>query len=206
MQKEVLCFGDSNVFGYNPSDGSRYPVDIRWSGLVKEYFKNKLKIVEAGCNNRTIFENPNGKNYSGIDILKEYLLKKYFGIVFLIGINDFQNIYTISDETLYLGLENLILISRKIVPDIKILLLCPNKLDDRILSGPFSLLFDKKSISKSQSVEKIYSNIAKKYKTDYINLNDFVKTSSIDGLHYDVNNHKIIFSLVKNIIDKWIYN
>lgn len=206
MQKEVLCFGDSNVFGYNPSDGSRYPADIRWSGLVKEYFKNKLKIVEAGCNNRTIFENPNGKNYSGIDILKEYLLKKYFGIVFLIGINDFQNIYTISDETLYLGLENLILISRKIVPDIKILLLCPNKLDDRILSGPFSLLFDKKSISKSQSVEKIYSNIAKKYKTDYINLNDFVKTSSIDGLHYDVNNHKIIFSLVKNIIDKWIYN
>ncbi len=206
MQKEVLCFGDSNVFGYNPSDGSRYPVDIRWSGLVKEYFKNKLKIVEAGCNNRTIFKNPNGKNYSGIDILKEYLLKKYFGIVFLIGINDFQNIYTISDETLYLGLENLILISRKIVPDIKILLLCPNKLDDRILSGPFSLLFDKKSISKSQSVEKIYSNIAKKYKTDYINLNDFVKTSSIDGLHYDVNNHKIIFSLVKNIIDKWIYN
>ena len=206
MQKEVLCFGDSNVFGYNPSDGSRYPVDIRWSGLVKEYFKNKLKIVEAGCNNRTIFENPNGKNYSGIDILKEYLLKKYFGIVFLIGINDFQNIYTISDETLYLGLENLILISRKIVPDIKILLLCPNKLDDRILSGPFSLLFDKKSISKSQSVEKIYSNIAKKYKTDYINLNDFLKTSSIDGLHYDVHNHKIIFSLVKNIIDKWIYN
>lgn len=33
----VLCFGDSNTFGYDPRSylGSRYPADIRWTGLLQ---------------------------------------------------------------------------------------------------------------------------------------------------------------------------
>ena len=39
--KTVLCFGDSNTFGYDPqgvASGTRfrYPVDVRWPGVLHE--------------------------------------------------------------------------------------------------------------------------------------------------------------------------
>ena len=35
--ERILCFGDSNTFGYDPRSclGARYPADIRWTGLLQ---------------------------------------------------------------------------------------------------------------------------------------------------------------------------
>ena len=35
--KRILCFGDSNTYGYDPRSyfGSRYPADVRWTGLLQ---------------------------------------------------------------------------------------------------------------------------------------------------------------------------
>ena len=40
--KKILCYGDSNTFGYVPEDGSRYPKNIRWTGILGEYLGNKV--------------------------------------------------------------------------------------------------------------------------------------------------------------------
>ena len=52
--KKILCYGDSNTFGYNPKDGSRFGEKIRFSGILKEKLKN-FEIIEKGLNNRTAF-------------------------------------------------------------------------------------------------------------------------------------------------------
>ena len=35
--KRIICFGDSNVYGYDPRSylGDRYPADVRWTGLLE---------------------------------------------------------------------------------------------------------------------------------------------------------------------------
>lgn len=35
--KRIVCFGDSNVYGYDPRSylGDRYPVNVRWTGLLE---------------------------------------------------------------------------------------------------------------------------------------------------------------------------
>lgn len=35
--KKLVCFGDSNVYGYDPRSflGGRYPADVRWTGLLQ---------------------------------------------------------------------------------------------------------------------------------------------------------------------------
>ncbi len=35
--KRIVCFGDSNVYGYDPRSwmGDRYPEDVRWTGRLK---------------------------------------------------------------------------------------------------------------------------------------------------------------------------
>ena len=47
--KNILCFGDSNTYGYNPADGSRFPEDVRWTGLLQEKAKRGgYRIIEEG--------------------------------------------------------------------------------------------------------------------------------------------------------------
>ena len=51
---KILCFGDSNTYGYDPRSyfGDRYPVQCRWVDLLAE--KLNAEIINAGENGREI--------------------------------------------------------------------------------------------------------------------------------------------------------
>ena len=36
MQKNILCFGDSNTHGYNSKTGGRFDVNERWTKLYRK--------------------------------------------------------------------------------------------------------------------------------------------------------------------------
>lgn len=50
--KKLVCYGDSNTYGHDPRSwlGSRYPVDVRWTGLLGASYA----VTEAGQNGREI--------------------------------------------------------------------------------------------------------------------------------------------------------
>ena len=54
----VLCFGDSNTYGYDPRSflGERYPADVRWTGLLSR--ETGWRVLEAGQNGREIPHTP----------------------------------------------------------------------------------------------------------------------------------------------------
>src|SRR5688572_13370016 len=51
--KTILCFGDSNTWGYVPGTGKRYPRSERWPGVLQETLGNEFLIIEEGLNART---------------------------------------------------------------------------------------------------------------------------------------------------------
>lgn len=60
MVKRILCFGDSNTYGYIPGgNGRRYGPDVRWTGLLSAWLKPECLIIEEGLPGRTtVFEDP----------------------------------------------------------------------------------------------------------------------------------------------------
>jgi lysophospholipase L1-like esterase len=60
--RTLLCFGDSNTWGYEPgTDGRRYPLSVRWPGVAAAALGDAWHVVEAGLNGRTtVFEDPLG--------------------------------------------------------------------------------------------------------------------------------------------------
>ena len=66
----VLCYGDSNTFGYIPETGMRYSRDIRYPGRLQKLLGDDYAVIEEGCNGRTtIHDDPvdgwkNGLDYS----------------------------------------------------------------------------------------------------------------------------------------------
>lgn len=191
--KKILCFGDSNTFGYNPNNGSRYNENSRWTGILKNLCKNNYEIIEAGCNNRTAFSNnPDGIQFTGYMILPEYLKKFYDIIILAIGINDLQKFYNPALEEFETGIENLIKKIRESLPNCNIIILSPSHITENILNSNFRFMFNQTSIEKSKQITPIYEKIANKYNCKFLDLNKIVTTSKIDGLHYDIEEHKKI--------------
>lgn len=191
--KKILCFGDSNTFGYNPNNGSRYNENSRWTGILKNLCKNNYEIIEAGCNNRTAFSNnPDGIQFTGYKVLPEYLKKFYDIIILAIGINDLQKFYNPTLEEFETGIENIIKKIRENNPNCDIIILSPSYITENILNSNFRFMFNQTSIEKSKQITSIYKKIANKYNCKFLDLNKIVTTSKIDGLHYEVEEHKKI--------------
>lgn len=53
MCRRLLCYGDSNTYGYDPRSylGGRYPESIRWTALLREY---GWDVINRGENGRSI--------------------------------------------------------------------------------------------------------------------------------------------------------
>lgn len=201
--KKVLCFGDSNTYGFVPEKRTRYDKNTRWTGVLQALCGSDFSIIEGGCNNRTAFvDNPAGAEQTGYKILPEYFTKDYFDIVVLaIGINDLQLFFRPTLEEFEQGIEKLIKITKDLSPNAKIILVCPSKLDlAGIKSGVFSFQFDEISVEKSYHLPQIYKKLAEKHACKLVDLNEIVKVSPLDGLHFSAESHKkIAENLYKNL-------
>lgn len=195
--KKILCFGDSNTYGYIPNNGARYDKNTRWTGVLSLLSHGKFKIIEDGCNNRTAFAaNPAGKIFTGYEILPELLTDDFDAVVLAIGINDTQFLYNLSSIEIASGVEKLINIVKVKSPQAKILLVAPSILTDDVLNGNFACLFDRTSIEKSRQLPLLYQKIAEKQNIEFLDLNSVAKTSSLDGLHYAPEQHLKIAQVI----------
>ena len=53
--KRILCYGDSNTWGYIPSsDHERYPIDVRYPRVLASLLGNEYEVIEEGLPGRTI--------------------------------------------------------------------------------------------------------------------------------------------------------
>ena len=43
--KTVLCFGDSNTWGYDPATRSRFPSHVRWTGVIAERLWDGYRVI-----------------------------------------------------------------------------------------------------------------------------------------------------------------
>lgn len=201
--KKILCFGDSNTYGYIPNNGARYDKNTRWTGVLSLLSHGKFKIIEDGCNNRTAFAaNPAGKIFTGYEILPELLTGDFDAVVLAIGINDTQFLYNLSSIEIASGVEKLINIVKVKSPQAKILLVAPSILTDDVLNGNFACLFDRTSIEKSRQLPLLYQKIAEKQNIKFLDLNSVAKTSSLDGLHYAPEQHLKIAQVIFTILSE----
>ena len=53
MCRRLLCYGDSNTYGYDPRSylGGRYPDSVRWTALLRQY---GWQVCDRGENGRSI--------------------------------------------------------------------------------------------------------------------------------------------------------
>ncbi len=57
--KTVVCYGDSNTWGYDPHTKTRFPSDVRWTGVLRQELGVDYLVIEEGLNGRTtVWDDP----------------------------------------------------------------------------------------------------------------------------------------------------
>ena len=191
--KKVLCYGDSNTFGFNSKDNLRYDEHTRWTAVLQKNLGAEYKVINEGMPNRTGFvDNPEGILYSSQKHFPA-TLSQYDSLdtlILAIGTNDLMFQYNITFDTVDKGLNNLIKMAKEKTKNI--IIIPPTILNENILNSFFASMFDETSIKKSKEVVKIFEQIADKNQCIYFDINEFASPCDIDGLHYDEISHKLI--------------
>lgn len=201
--KKILCYGDSNTFGFNPKDGSRFDENTRWTALLQKHLKNNYEVIEEGMCDRTGFcDNTKGFLYSSQRHLPKFLSKseKFDIIILAIGTNDLQFQYNMGFNAVQRGLAALIKTAQEKAD--KVIIIPPVILNENILNGYFKIQFDETSITKSRKIGTIYRKLSNALNCCYFDINKTALPSDTDGLHYDETAHKIIADKLAEFIKK----
>ncbi len=68
--KTIVCFGDSNTWGFAPISKARYDRDTRWPGVLRNALGGGYLVIEEGQNGRTtVWDDPIEANKNGATYL-----------------------------------------------------------------------------------------------------------------------------------------
>ena len=201
--KKIICYGDSNTFGFNTVDNSRFDENTRWTSVLQKKLGAEYEVINEGMCDRTGFvANPKGFIFSAQEHFPELISQtgEIDILILWVGTNDLQSQYDISSEIIEKGLDNLINIAKAKAKNI--IIIPPVILNEKILDGNFSYQFDRTGIVKSRKIGDIFKTMANIYNCKYFDINKITIPSDIDGLHYDENSHKLIGKKMADFIHK----
>lgn len=202
--KEILCFGDSNTYGLIPGTMERYPLHVRWTGLLTEKLaKEGYHIVEEGlCGRTTIFEDATRPYRKGSDLLPALLESHGHldGIVLMLGTNDCKSYYGASAEKIGEGIRLLLDQIRTFSKDTKIILVSPILLGEHVWEEGFDIEFSEGSVGVSKQLKKVYKEIAKEYGSTFFAASDVAGPSQIDQEHLDQKGHRALADAIGKIL------
>ncbi|MBR5881901.1 MAG: hypothetical protein IKY97_00235 [Mailhella sp.] len=120
MPRRILCFGDSNTFGWiGRLDGPtrRFPSDIRWTGRLTSLLGPDYEIIEEGLGGRTLRDHFTvgsgvsvpGAGLCGKDYLPACLLSHLplDAVVIMLGSNDMKSALGHSEHDIAEGMAEL---------------------------------------------------------------------------------------------------
>ena len=209
--KNILCFGDSNTYGYNPENKTRYDFDIRWTGRLQKLLGNEYRIIEEGCNSRTTFTDDfilpykNARDYIVPCLLSHSPLDL---VIVCLGTNDLKFRFNLTPLNVRKSMKALINIIRTTdyttfgkVPEV--LLMAPIRIDDEVENKKYAN-YNKESAKKSHELAIEYEALAKEINCHFFDAGTVAKPSKIDYVHMMPESHEkladALYKVVKDII------
>ena len=195
--RRVLCFGDSNTYGANPS-GPRFDETERWPMLLQAYLGDGFRVLEEGFGGRTIaFDDPVEGGYkSGMVYLPPCLMSHnpLDLVAIMLGTNDTKQRFAMSAPAIAQALARLIRLCHLYALDARgepsrVLIIAPS------MAGTF----DARSVEVSEQLAEEYQRIARLMRCAFLNAADFCSASTEDGVHLTAAGHR---ALARGVADK----
>ncbi len=197
----LLCYGDSNTWGFDPASGGRFPAHRRWTGVLREELSDELgeryHVVEEGlCGRTTVWDDPiegmtpsekNGKTYLGPCLASHAPLG---AVILMLGTNDLKARFSLPASDIANGAGALVdlILRNGVGPDgvaPRVLLVAPPPLAS--LTGLAEMFTGAAEKAKRFAAE--YARVAEERACDFLNAGEVIASSPLDGLHFEASEH-----------------
>lgn len=206
--KAILCFGDSNTWGFNPKSEKRYPRSVRWPYVLQKLLGDKYEVISEGMIGRTLASEDLKRPYYNGSRFIQGLVKSHDPLDFIIimlGTNEIKDRYNLNAFGIAKNLKKIINLIRDKKLDLeknpKIIIICPPAPIEptvgktRLDMGSAPKVF--------KSLPLLYKKIALEYGCIFLNAGEYISPGKFDGYHFDSGAH---LKLAKVVAEKIINN
>jgi len=185
---KILCYGDSNTWGFSPRDGSRFPTNIRWPAVLRGCLGEGHTVIEDGLNGRTLCSfrmdaDPLNGSEHLITVVKAY--KDVNLLILYLGINDLFTDPEISVPSMSLELAETIDTVQKFSPSMKVLVLSPLPVNVGIEYHAYY----HEQIEKSFKLPGEFECVARERGCNFLDPSKVISASRDDGVHIEAEEH-----------------
>ena len=188
-ERVVLCYGDSNTYGWIPGTGGRFPRDVRWPGVLAAELGDGWQVIEEGLGGRTtVFDDPilpgrNGRTYLEPCLLSHDPLDV---VVLALGTNDLKVRMAASAADIARGIALLAELALTFTPKVLVLGVPQlGPLDDR----------DDEVAGAHEKAERMRPHVrtwTAQLGVELLELHELVSATDEDGFHLDAASHRTI--------------
>lgn len=179
MGHRIVCFGDSNTYGYDPRSylGGRYPESVRWTGRLKA---EGWEVFNEGRNGRSIPRS----NWEIDAVTRTILRTGAEALVVMLGSNDLLQRPGLTAGECAGRMGACLAAVRKTAPAaLKLLLTAPPPMKFG------SWVQDTRLIEESRRLAGCYGDLARSLDMDYADTRDWEIGLAYDGVHFSEEGH-----------------
>lgn len=110
-RRRVLCFGDSNTYGYDPARDGRYGDDERYPMVLQDLLGDGWSVVEEGLPGRTaVFDDPITEGMNGLRVITPILMSHapLDTVTIMLGTNDSKERFGCNSYLISQGIVRLV--------------------------------------------------------------------------------------------------
>ena len=185
MKKRIVCFGDSNTWGYNAADGSRYGEEIRWTGRLQKLLGEEYTVIEEGHNGRTtVWDDPIENRLAGLTYLWPCMESHspFDLLIIMLGTNDTKTYFNVQAKSIADGAGRLVKLAQqsnfgigKKAP--KVLLVSPVRIEESDNAGH---IFGRQA----------FQEVAGEFGCYFLDAARYAGPGELDGVHLDEAAHQ----------------
>ena len=185
--KTILCYGDSNTWGYDPATATRFPLEKRWPSVLAKKLGPDFLVIPEGLNGRTtVWDDPIEVDKNGAAYLPPCLQshKPLDLVIIMLGTNDLKGRFSVGAADIAAGACRLARLVRSSDAGIDngapaVLLVAPAPI---LEVGPFTSMFAG-GAEKSAGFSGEFKRLAGEANIPLLVAGDFIASSPLDGIH-----------------------
>ena len=200
MKKRILCFGDSNTWGFTPLTGERYDEHTRWTGVLQDQLGDDYVVLEDGMNARTsAYDDMRDLWRRGRDALPISLItqKPLDLLVISLGTNDLK--FTDARGAAK-GVESLISLadmvqckkeSSLVFPNgMKVLVISPIRIGKKLDDDPNTTI--RNGYTESQQFSERFRHMCQVKGVEFLDAAEYAEPSAEDAIHMKPEGHRAL--------------
>ena len=197
MQKRILCYGDSNTYGYIPT-GGRYDEHTRWPMRMQAVLGDGYAVIEEGFNGRTcVFDDPVEGGYkSGVQYLPPCLMSHnpLDAVIIMLGSNDTKARFGMTPMTIGQSMMQLVRTAKQYAVNeagetSHIIVAAPPQILGHLMQTRHAECFGEQAIAVSAGLSRELRRITKLMRCDFFDAVPYGEVSELDAVHMTERGH-----------------